>query len=169
MDWYNLIWRTRAVKKDTSRPSPMVFVELMLGQMPTPSSSHCTLHSVLLKNNVFTSMSLGEEAALLFGKHFWYWTIYRIAELTSCSLPCFRCLNLRDQLVLGERKEKGLSLFWTNRNAANFLKWNGMILSGAVSASDPTEQQCPPREANMPTTRPLWLPTADQGCWFCSM
>lgn len=103
MDWYNLIWTAKAIKKATGRPSLVASVALALGQMPTSSSS---LYFVLLKNTAFTSPSLGKEAALLFGKQFWYWPIYRIAELTSCAPSCFRCLNLRNQLVLGKRGEK---------------------------------------------------------------
>lgn len=67
-------------------------------------------------------MSLGKVVALLFGKHFWYRTIYRIAELTSGLLSCFRCLKLRNQLVLGERRGAELAQFRTNRNVVNFLE-----------------------------------------------
>ena len=47
MDQYSLIQRTKAIKKATGRPSVMVFVEFMLGRMPTPSSSDCTLCNTL--------------------------------------------------------------------------------------------------------------------------
>lgn len=132
MDQYSLIQRTRY--KESHRQAHARSSEI--SYLAKCQSIFIGLYFVFLKYRVFTSLSLGKEAALLLANTSMILNYLQNCQLTSSVLSSFRCLNLRNQLGLGESRGRDF-LCSEQRNAANFLKWNDLILSEALSANDP--------------------------------
>lgn len=143
MDQYSLIQRTKAIKKATGRPS-------LYGLCRVLCLAKCQkhLHRIVLCISKISCLHFpvsGErKQAFIFGKHLIlnYLAMNCWINLLFSSHPSGVWL-LWNQARLKWKQGVGIFSVLNKRNAANFLKWNDMILSEALSANDPLTSSVP--------------------------